>query len=99
MKRCVNDSFGGECKGTPQITETTEHGHGSTTDPEKGAHWTKSKCALEPKTCGFFIPFSEVVKPAKNLGSGIRLIKKGEQAKPKPKTKKLKGGAEQGSFL
>lgn len=96
MQRCLNDNFGGECKGTPEVIETTEHGHGDPNDPEKGAHWVKHKCALDPKTCGFYVPFSETLKPVANLGTGVRIIKKGEQ---KPKSKKLKGGVEQGRFL
>lgn len=98
MQRCVNDMFGGECLGSPEIIEEVEHGLQNPKDrTKKGTSWTKSKCALDPKTCGYHRPFSQVVQEVPGLGSGVRIRKVGEE--PKKCVKKKKKESLQGSFL
>ena len=86
-QRCLNDMFGGICKGTPQVNASTDISFSIGGGTPYPSH-TSQKCSLNLKTCGFFVPFSQVVKPIENLGTGVRLISTGVQTTTLTKKKK-----------
>lgn len=94
QQKCLNDLFGGCCSGKPEVSESTDVGS------EEAGHWTISKCKLSNKTCGKYIKFSDVVKPASGLRPA-RIIKAGmeKQEKKRCGTKKDKKPSLQGTLF
>lgn len=74
-QKCLNDLFGGICKGEPQIEDSKDVNFGP-------SRQTIRKCQLDKKTCGFYTSFSEHVKPAEGLGPARIVVT------PKPAVKK-----------
>lgn len=64
MRRCLNNPFG-YCDGEPEIDKEETLTSGEVVF--KIAH-----CKLGHKTCGKYLRFTDMLKPVKNLGTGIR---------------------------
>ena len=88
MLRCLNNRLG-YCSGTPQIEEETA-------ENQREGELIVSHCKLDNKTCGKYLRFSDILKPAEHLGTGIRTIKvlseKEKEIEAKKNKKKKKKG-------
>jgi len=94
MLRCLNNPFG-YCNGKPEIVEGSEKTE--TSGIENKVEFKSAHCKLNPKTCGHYLRFSDVLKPVKGLGTGIRIKKvAGQETKEKNK-KKGKGKGKKGN--
>ena len=100
MLRCLNDLFGGYCSGKPQVGETKDIGDtfGYPTEGVKHSE-IREKCSLSPKECGNYLKYSEVVKEAEGLGSGVRIRAAGETAETKKVPRRKKKETLQGTLL